>query len=97
MGKGLKGVWEGTKIITGADFVEIQINKAMEEDTLAAETPRALETLTPIGSKLDAPSATFDESASKEKAIAKKKLGTRGLRIPLTTNVSTTAPKDIQI
>ena len=47
-------------------------------------------TTTGIGSQLDAPMETLEEEASTVDAVDRKKLGTRGLRIPLASNKSNT-------
>lgn len=55
--------------------------------TVAAETPTPISTTNSIGSTLEAPTATFEETGEDvETAVEKKKLGTRGLRIPLVTD-----------
>lgn len=53
-------------------------------------TPPPINTTTSVGSQLDAPAETFDEDTEKLSKIEKKKMGTRGLQIPL-TNTATTA------
>jgi hypothetical protein len=59
--------------------------------TVKAETPKPITTTTSIGSALDAAATTFDEGAvDKEKSIDKKRMGTRGLQIPMTSTKSST-------
>ena len=55
--------------------------------------PTPMNTTTNIGNQLDAAPQTLDESKRREDAIDTKKLGTRGLRIPLQTDTSTTNTK----
>ena len=54
-----------------------------------AETPMDLVTNTAIGAEVGA-SKTFEDSTKKADTIDKKKLGTRGLQIPLAADTSTT-------
>lgn len=55
------------------------------------ETPQAMVTTSSVGDLLDAPKESFvEDSTSKIDAIDRKKLGTRGLRIPLQSERSTT-------
>ena len=56
------------------------------------ETPASMTTSTSVGNKLDAVGKTYnpDEEESKRKAVNKKRLGTRGLQIPMTAPDSTT-------
>ena len=55
-----------------------------------AETPMDIITNTGIGGQLSGTSKTFDDTKSKEDSINKKKMGTRGLQIPLVADTSTT-------
>jgi hypothetical protein len=65
--------------------------------------PPPIQTKTDIGSQLDTQVATLDESDKKMDSIDKKKLGTRGLQIPLestqsnTTTTSTPASTGLQV
>lgn len=59
----------------------------------ATEVPEEASTTTQLGTTLEGPSGgTFDEDeeARKRAAVNKAKLGTRGLRIPLASDASTT-------
>jgi hypothetical protein len=58
--------------------------------TVEAVAPPPIQTTTDIGSQLDTQVATLDESKEKIDSIDKKKLGTRGLQIPLQSTQSTT-------
>ena len=63
--------------------------------TVSAETPMPIQTTTTVGSQLDATPQTFEEGTTdKADSIDKKKLGTRGLQIPLTSTTSNTAPAE---
>jgi len=65
--------------------------------SVAAETPKDIITNTAVGSQLSAQETEFDEPEnSEEKMVAKKKLGTRGLRIPLEADTSTTSTDTAQ-
>ena len=62
-----------------------------------AETPMDIITNTGIGRQLSGGSEAFDDSKSKADTIDKKKMGTRGLQIPLvaegsTTDITSSAP-----
>lgn len=57
---------------------------------VAPATPKPISTSTNVGSQLDIQIPTLDDSKIKESAVDKKKLGTRGLQIPLEANTSTT-------
>ena len=52
--------------------------------------PQPINTQTSAGSQLDIQVPTLDDSKIKENAVDKKKLGTRGLQIPLEAPTSTT-------
>ena len=52
-------------------------------------TPPPMITTTSIGSALDAAQPTFEEDKDKTSMIDKKKLGTRGLQIPLANPTTT--------
>ena len=58
--------------------------------TVEAIEPIPVNTTTNIGSQLDTQVETFDDTKIKEDAVDKKKLGTRGLQIPLEAPTSTT-------
>ena len=47
-------------------------------------------TKTSVGNQLDAPTETLEENDVATDAVDRKKLGTRGLRIPLASNKSST-------
>jgi len=66
---------------------------------VAAEAPKPMQTTTSIGNQLDAQANTFDEGAvDKEKSVDKKRMGTRGLQIPMTsTQTSTAANTGVQV
>ena len=54
-------------------------------------TPRPMNTTTSVGNLLDAKAETYsDKDKKKADTIDKKKLGTRGLQIPLVAKKSTT-------
>lgn len=56
---------------------------------VAAEKPIDFITNTAVGAEAGA-AKTFEESDSKREGIDKKKMGTRGLQIPLAADASTT-------
>ena len=58
------------------------------------ETPKPVSTTTSIGNQLEGQAETADsDTIDKESAVDKKKLGTRGLQIPLTApSTATVAP-----
>ena len=58
-------------------------------DTVVTPVPMQQNTMSTIGNQLDAKPETLDESKRKEEAVDTRKLGTRGLRIPLTSDKST--------
>ena len=62
--------------------------------TVAAEEPPDITTDFTIGGQLDTPGSMFteEEEESKLKGISKKRMGTRGLQIPLVADTSTTTP-----
>jgi hypothetical protein len=51
--------------------------------------PAPINTTTPIGGQLDAPTETLDTDTTGVDDIDKKKMGTRGLQIPLASEKST--------
>lgn len=58
---------------------------------VAPQAPTAMNTKTAVGSQLDAPEELLEEDSEEEiTAIEKKKMGTRGLQIPLADTQSTT-------
>lgn len=58
--------------------------------TVVAQAPKPMRTTNTLGTQLDITVPTLDTSKTQEKSIDKKKLGTRGLRIPLEAPTSTT-------
>ena len=50
------------------------------------EAPKPITTTTSVGNALSAAPQTFNEEDSLKDKVSTKKLGTRGLRIPLTTD-----------
>jgi hypothetical protein len=74
----------------GYDVVENMVNPPKGGDQV--ETPQSMRTETSVGNKLDAVGSTYnpDEEENKRGAVNRKRLGTRGLQIPLTTTESTT-------
>lgn len=56
---------------------------------VAAEKPMDFITNTGVGTDMGT-AKTFDETTDKRGSIDKKKMGTRGLQIPLASDVSTT-------
>jgi hypothetical protein len=57
---------------------------------VAAEAPKAFQSITGIGVESGAPK-TMEDTSTKENTIATKRMGTRGLQIPLASTASTTA------
>ena len=61
----------------------------------ATEVAKPMTTITSVGSALDAPEATFEEE--KLNKVETKKMGTRGLRIPLENTPTTQANTGVQL
>ena len=58
--------------------------------TVAAEAPRPISTTSTVGNQLDPVENTFSSEEDVNEAVEKKKLGTRGLQIPLATDKGST-------
>lgn len=60
--------------------------------TVAPEIAKPISTVTEIGSQLSGEAQTFteEEAMESDKTISKKKMGTRGLQIPMTAPTSNT-------
>jgi hypothetical protein len=58
------------------------------------QTIQPVQTITDFESKLEGPGATLTdkETSDREEAVATKRKGVRGLRIPLNSSKSTTTP-----
>lgn len=56
----------------------------------ATAAPTSMMTTTSIGDSLSGKTPTFEDTTASESGVDKKKMGTRGLRIPLAAEESTT-------
>ena len=57
--------------------------------TVEAVAPQPINTTTTIGSALDVQTPEYNQEDDKTSSVDKKKMGTRGLQIPLTSDKST--------
>jgi len=62
--------------------------KSGGQQTMAAAP---IQTRASVGNQLDIQTPAFEEETVTEETVDKKKMGTRGLQIPLTSGTSTTA------
>jgi len=96
MGGAIKSVFEGTAdLVTLGAFSTLMGSTPEGGDETA--TPPPTETETDTGNEVAGAGAkTFDETKTLSKTVDKKKLGTRGLQIPLQTP-TTVAEGGVQI